>query len=122
MAEERYSFPPRLRLRKPAEYKKVFANPVKFSDKYFTLLVSMNELDHSRLGLAIAKKNIRKAVDRNIIKRAVRENFRMHQQQLGTLDIVVLAKKDALNAPLVELRNSLQKHWLKIISRCNSYL
>ncbi|MEQ1638647.1 MAG: ribonuclease P protein component [Methylococcales bacterium] len=120
MAEERYQFPPRLRLRKPAEYKKVFANPLKFSDKYFTLLVSANELEFSRLGLAIAKKNIRKAVDRNILKRAIRESFRMHQQQLGTLDIVVLARKEALNLPLGLLRDSLQKQWLKIISRCNS--
>lgn len=121
MAEECYSFPPQVRLRKPADYKKVFANPLKFADKYFTLLVIVNEEEHPRLGLAIAKKNIRKAVDRNILKRAIRESFRMHQQQLGTLDIVVLAKKDALHVPLVQLRGSLQKHWLKIISRCNSY-
>ncbi|NOT86407.1 MAG: ribonuclease P protein component [Methylococcaceae bacterium] len=120
MEQECYSFPPRLRLRKPAEYKKVFSNPLKFNDQYFTLLVSVNELEFSRLGLAIAKKNIRKAVDRNILKRAIRESFRMHQQQLGTLDIVVLARKEALNIPLVLLRNSLQKQWLKIISRCNS--
>jgi ribonuclease P protein component len=121
LAEENYSFPPRLRLRKPADYKKVFADPLKFTDRYFTLLVIANELDHSRLGLAIAKKNIRKAVDRNILKRAIRESFRMHQQQLGNLDIVVLAKKDALHVPLVQLRASLQKHWLKITSRCNLY-
>ncbi|MCX7087418.1 MAG: ribonuclease P protein component [Methylococcales bacterium] len=121
MTEECYSFPPRLRLRKPAEYKKVFANPLKFTDKYFTLLVAVNEYEHSRLGLAIAKKNIRKAVDRNILKRAIRESFRMHQQQLGTLDVVVLARKEALHVPLVQLRDSLQKQWLKIISRCNSH-
>lgn len=121
MAEERYGFPPHLRLRKPADYKKVFADPLRFTDKYFTLLVRMNELDHSRLGLAIAKKNIRKAVDRNTLKRAIRESFRMHQRQLGALDIVVLAKKDALHIPLLQLRGSLRKHWLKIISRCSSY-
>lgn len=120
MAEESYNFPPHVRLRKPADYKKVFADPLKFSDKYFTLLVIVNEQAHSRLGLAIAKKNIRKAVDRNILKRAIRESFRMNQQQLGTVDIVVLAKKDALHVPLALLRGSLQKHWLKIISRCNS--
>jgi ribonuclease P protein component len=116
---ESVGFPPRLRLRKPAEYKKVFSNPLKFTDKYFTLLVIENELGFSRLGLAIAKKNIRKAVDRNILKRAIRESFRMHQQQLGVLDIVVLARKDALNVPSVQLRASLHKQWLKIISRCN---
>lgn len=121
MAEIGYGFPARLRLRKPADYKKVFANPLKFSDKYFTLLVVGNEFGYARLGLAIAKKNIRRAVDRNLLKRAARESFRMHQHQLGGFDIVVLAKKDALQVPLVQIRAALQKQWQKIISRCNPY-
>ncbi len=121
MTEEHYSFPQTLRLRKPTEYKEVFANPIKSTDKYFTLLAIRNELGHARLGLAIAKKTIRKAVDRNILKRVIRESFRIQQWQLGTMDIVVLARKDALDKPLAELRSSLQKHWIKLANRCDSY-
>ncbi|UOA09696.1 MULTISPECIES: ribonuclease P protein component [Methylobacter] len=118
MTEHNFSFPPQLRLKTPAEYKKVFAKPVKSSDTYFTLLAIKNDLDHPRLGLAIAKKNIRKAVHRNVIKRAVRENFRIQQQSLGNIDIVVLARREAVDAPPELLRKSLQKHWLKLVSRC----
>jgi ribonuclease P protein component len=46
--------------------------------------------------LAISKKIIRKAVDRNRIKRMIRESFRLNQQQLGYFDIVVLAKRDSV--------------------------
>jgi ribonuclease P protein component len=113
-------FPPELRLKKPVEYKKVFARPVKSSDQYFTLLAIKNDLDHPRLGLAIAKKNIRKAVHRNMIKRAVRENFRIQQQRLGNIDIVVLARREAVDASLELLRKSLAKHWLKLVTRCAS--
>ena len=120
MTEHDFSFPQQLRLKKPAEYKKVFARPVKSSDTYFTLLAIKNDFDHPRLGLAIAKKNIKKAVHRNVIKRAVRENFRMQQQSLGNLDIVVLARREAVDAPLVLLRKSLERHWLKLVSRCDS--
>ena len=120
MTEHNFSFPPQLRLKKPAEYKKVFAKPVKSSDSYFTLLAIKNEFDHPRLGLAIAKKNIKKAVHRNVIKRAVRENFRMQQQSLGNIDIVVLARREAVDAPLELLRKSLEKHWLRLVSRCAS--
>ena len=120
MTEHDFSFPQQLRLKKPAEYKKVFAKPVKSSDTYFTLLAIKNEFDHPRLGLAIAKKNIKKAVHRNVIKRAVRENFRMQQQSLGNLDIVVLARREAVDAPLELLRKSLEKHWLRLVSRCAS--
>jgi len=115
-----FSFPSQLRLKKPAEYKNVFAKPVKSSDQYFTLLAVKNDLNHPRLGLAIAKKNIKKAVHRNVIKRTVRENFRIQQQHLGHIDIVVLARKEAVDVPLELLRKSLEKHWLKLVNRCAS--
>jgi ribonuclease P protein component len=120
VTEHNFNFPPQLRLKKPIEYKKVFAKPVKSSDQYFTMLAIKNDFDHPRLGLAIAKKNIRKAVHRNMIKRAVRENFRMQQQSLGSIDIVVLARREAVDASLDLLRKSLEKHWLKLVTRCAS--
>jgi len=115
-----FSFPSRLRLKKPEEFQKVFANPIKSTDQYFTLLAVKNDLGHPRLGLAIAKKTIKKAVQRNVIKRAVRENYRLQQQNLGNIDIVVLARKEAADAPLDLLYKSLDKHWLKLVSRCNA--
>ncbi|NOQ76884.1 MAG: ribonuclease P protein component [Methylococcaceae bacterium] len=121
MASKSYSFPSRLKLEDPAAYKKVFAKPVKSTDKFFTLLALRNDLDHPRLGLAIAKKNIRKAVTRNLIKRAVRENFRLKQYDLINIDIVVLARRDAANASSAVLSKSLDKHWLKLTNRCESY-
>jgi ribonuclease P protein component len=111
-------FPPQSRLKKAAEFKKVFTNPVKSTDRYFTLLATQNDFGHPRLGLAIAKKMIKKAVDRNTIKRTVRESFRLQQHTMGSIDIVVLARKEALDAPPDELRKSLEKHWLKLVSKC----
>jgi len=121
LTDNNFSFPSQLRLGKPAEYKKVFAKPVKSTDPFFTLLAIRNDYDHPRLGLAIAKKNIRKAVTRNLIKRAVRENFRLKQHDLIHIDIVVLARRDAANASPALLRKSLDKHWLKLVKRCESY-
>ncbi len=121
MTVKRYSFPTQIRLGKASEYKKVFTKPTKSTDQFFTLLVIKNDYGYPRLGLAIAKKNIRKAVTRNLIKRTVRENFRLQQQELINIDIVVLARRDAANASPALLRKSLDKHWLKIINRCESY-
>ncbi|MCX7083877.1 MAG: ribonuclease P protein component, partial [Methylococcales bacterium] len=50
----------------------------------------------------------------------VRENFRIKQQDLGAIDIVVLARKEAIDAPSDLLRKSLEKHWLRLVSRCAS--
>ena len=112
-----FCFSAKLRLKSPAEYKYVFADPIKSSDQYFTMLAAKNSFGHPRLGLAIAKKNIKKAVYRNTIKRAVRESFRV-QKDLGNVDIVVLAKKDAQEVSLAVLRKSLDRHWLRLVTRC----
>jgi len=121
LADHNFSFSPELRLKKAEEFQRVFAKPFKTSDKYFTILARQNELTHSRLGLAIAKKYIKRAIDRNKIKRAVRENFRTHQYQIDHWDIVVLARPSAANAEKKTLSASLIKHWLKLAERCDSY-
>ena len=120
MLAEDFSFPDQLRLGVPTDFKKVFSNPVKSIDKYFTVLATPNELPYPRLGLAIAKKTIKKAVARNRLKRTARESFRLHRQHIKNIDIVVLARGDAANAPLLILRKSLEKHWLKLVERCEA--
>jgi ribonuclease P protein component len=52
----------------------------------------------------------------------VRENFRIQQQNLGNIDVVVLARKEAVNVPQDLLSRSLEKHWLRLVSRCASCL
>lgn len=111
-------FPQQSRLKKAAEFKKVFTNPVKSTDRYFTVLATQNDFGFPRIGLAIAKKIIRKAVDRNVIKRTVRESFRLQQHNIGNIDIVVLARKEALAVAPSELTGSLERHWLKLVSKC----
>ncbi len=120
MSNTGFSFPAQLRLKKPTDYKNVFALPVKSSNQYFTLLAVKNPLGHPRLGLAIAKKNIKRAVDRNKIKRIARESFRLQQHTLIALDIVVLARREAATACSGVLRNSLEKLLLQLVRRCNS--
>jgi ribonuclease P protein component len=115
-----FCFPPQCRLLTPAAYKNVFARPVKSTDQYFTLLAVRNQFAHPRLGLAIAKKVIKRAVDRNTLKRIARESFRLRQHTLTALDIVVLARRDALTASPEVLRKSLEKHWLQLVRRCDS--
>jgi ribonuclease P protein component len=120
LLRQQLSFPSRLRLKTPADFQQVFAQPVKSTDRYFTLLAIKNQLENPRLGLAIAKKNIKRAVDRNKIKRVTRESFRLQQHQLIPIDIVVLARRDAANASSIQLKMSLEKHWQKLVTKCDN--
>lgn len=42
-----------------------------------------------RLGLVVGKKQLKKAVDRNIFKRVIREQFRLCRSTLPAVDLVV---------------------------------
>ena len=77
----------------------------------FTVLYRDNGKRAPRLGLAVSKKNCRQAVGRNRIKRIVRESFRLNQNRLPGIDIVVLSQPGTHKANNKELFSSLAAHW-----------
>ena len=96
----------------------VFAQPVKSSDRYFTVLARPNALDHPRLGLAISRKVAKSAVARNRLKRIVRESFRHHQRELGGLDCVVMGRIGVATRDNPALFTSLERHWRRLARSC----
>ena len=105
------------RLLNARQYKFVFDQAIRSSDQYFTVLARVNETGHARLGLAITKKKIRLAVGRNQVKRIVRESFRL-QDDLPSVDIIVLAGKKCALADKQTLRSSLNRHWQRVNKKC----
>jgi len=88
-----YSFEKRLRLLKAADFQPVFKHAdYKVSSQMMLFLAIETESSFPRLGLVIAKKNIATAVQRNRVKRLLRESFRHNQHLLEGLDIVILAR------------------------------
>ena len=111
-------FPRHRRLLKPDEYRRVFNDGVRSIDKRFLVLARANRLNHARLGLAVSKKNSRRAVDRNRIKRIIRESFRMHQGQLAGLDLVVVTRQGVNRADNSGCFASLRQHWQRVADKC----
>lgn len=56
---------------------------------FFRVLARPNGLDVGRLGIIVAKKFVPLSVNRNLIKRLIREVFRHQQHRLNGLDIIV---------------------------------
>jgi ribonuclease P protein component len=108
------------RLLEAAAYKNVFANPFRAIDRYFTVLARLNDKNEARLGLAISKKQARRAVDRNRLKRIARESFRIHRKELPALDFVVMARQEAIRVNNRMLFLSLSSHWKMLNKKFSS--
>ncbi|MEJ2534244.1 MAG: ribonuclease P protein component [Gammaproteobacteria bacterium] len=108
------------RLRRPADFRRVFARPQASRDAYFRVLATPNDLGQSRLGLAVSRRVSPRAVDRNRLKRIARESFRHHRGMLaqgGGMDIVVLPAPTAVTTSNPDLFVSLEHHWRRLIAK-----
>jgi ribonuclease P protein component len=103
-------FSPQQRLHTAAEFGRVFAEPARSSDRFFTVLARPSDRNVARLGLTISRRAAKRAVDRNKLKRLARESFRL-QRDLPSWDFVVLAKPGAHVAASAALRESLDRHF-----------
>jgi len=108
------SFPRARRLLTSHDFSRVFGGDNhRASTRYALLLAKSSASDHSRLGLVIAKKNIRLANQRNRVKRVIREFFRCHPPAKH-LDLVFLARKGLGDLSNDQIRSQLQELWRKL--------
>ncbi len=111
------------RLNKGHHYKRVFKFGKKVYFPLFSLYYYPNQCGHPRIGLAISKKNVHRAVDRNQIKRVIRESFRQ-QKSLPAVDIVIIAKRGYsitdTTRNKVQLRKALEIAWEKVEYLCGN--
>ncbi|MCC2616926.1 ribonuclease P protein component [Aestuariibacter halophilus] len=114
------SFSRELRLLTPSHFESVFTNATPAVSPTLTLLGTANQLEHPRLGITLSKKRVRKACQRNRIKRLIRESFRHQQHQLPSIDIIVIGKSNLDTLSNDEIRHQLSKLWKKLAKRCDA--
>ena len=109
-----FTFSKQQKILKSSEFKKVYGKSSKIHSKYF-LLLYVPEVEHARLGITVSKKCSKRAVDRNRLKRVVRESFRLHANQLPNADSVIIAKKQAVRVDNTALFSDLDHLWVKLV-------
>lgn len=107
-----------LRLLSPTHFEYVFNNAIPSVSPQLTLLARKNDKTVPRLGITISKKRVKRAHDRNRLKRVIRESFRLQRQALPNIDIVVVGKSGLDKMGNTELFALLNKLWKKLALRC----
>lgn len=91
------SFPKARRLRRRGEFKVVQSRGRRVVTASFVFMVRGNPGLGRRIGVTITKKTLPRAVDRNRVKRVVREVFRRNRAWFPEdADVVVVARRRAL--------------------------
>lgn len=81
------------RLLTPAAFREVFDAPErKLHQSHLMAFVRTNTHEQPRVGMAITKRKVPTAVARNLIKRQIREQFRIKVSSLENKDIVFIVK------------------------------
>jgi ribonuclease P protein component len=102
-------------MRGAATFRKVFAGH-RLHGQSFSLTWNHNDTGYARLGLVVSKRTARHAVDRNRLKRLVRESFRRHRLLLGARDIVVTARHSSVERAGPALLAELENLWRRLPS------
>ena len=104
------------RLRTPAEFQRVYSSKQWGGSKHFTFNVLANDLGQSNtLGVTVSKKVSKRAVDRNHLKRVMREFYRHKKVDLNGCSLVLTAKPSSKLATSEERLQSLEELWSKVL-------
>lgn len=109
------------RLLKPTEFQHVLKRGVRVGGTFFRVIAVNSAHTRGRLGLAIAKRSLKRAVDRNLAKRVIRESFRQQEGVVvAGLDVVVMANPGVRGAPLAALRADIDRQLKRVRRKCDA--
>lgn len=113
----RARFPQRVRLLTPAQFDRAFKQGRRLHQGPLSAVLAVNTLDHPRIGFALGKKFAKLAVQRNRLKRLLRERFRHSQADFQAMDVVIFLRgrlPDSANAE----SEAVERLWTKLNSTC----
>ena len=103
------------RLLTPAAFREVFDAPErKLHQSHLMAFVRTNTHEQPRVGMAITKRKVPTAVSRNLIKRQIREQFRIKASSLENKDIVFIVKSSVKGLSNKEIKTEVINIFKKI--------
>jgi|SRR5882757_3722868 len=116
-APKRLTLPAQKRIRRKSDFDATYAKGRRFGNGFFGVTAAPNETGVPRIGLAVAIRIAGGGVQRNRIRRIIRESFRLHQHGLPAVDLIVSVRDRARSATGAELRESLSALWKSVAGK-----
>ncbi len=92
------------RLIQASLFGEAFAQKRNFVGRFMVLWLRTGQDAALRLGVVTSKKVSNRAVDRNLVRRRLREIFRHHRAELsGPVDLVIIGRHNLLTAPYADV-------------------
>lgn len=110
-------FTKRARLLTAAQFDVAFKQGRRINAGAFTAVIAPNGLDFARVGFALSKKHAPHSVQRNRVRRILRERFRLQQQTMSAVDLVLMLRGRLPTAP-AELTAAVNSFWAQLAKRC----
>ncbi len=109
------SFTPDQRVRLAADHGRVWKTGKRYYIGPIIVVCARRDADlvsnPARMGMAISKKVLRRAVDRNRVKRLMRESFRHNAARLPAVDVVLSLSQRNRMRDEASLLRALEKTW-----------
>lgn len=113
---ERFKFPRARRLSGRIAFARIFGARRSAANRLIVVYAAANDLAYCRLGLSVGRK-LGGAVQRNRVKRLLREAFRLEQRQLPVGFDFVVIPRTAAGATLDDYRSALKSTAARAIAR-----
>lgn len=110
-----YRFPRAVRLIRAAEFAALRGGK-RLAYRHFHIELRFTSRDTARIGLAISRRVSKRAVERNRIKRLVRESFRHCLHELPPIDLVLVARPSAVSVDGASLLVDLAELWRRVVA------
>ena len=102
-------------LTKDKEFDNVFKNGRSSYDKIIGFKVIANKLNDSRFGILVSTKISKKAVERNRLKRQIREIIRLDLNSIKSgYDFIIITLPPVLDKTYEEIEKSISNHFKKL--------